>query len=85
MADTPSTVLAAIKDTIMSLNDEPFPTLPPVALVLHPTLATTLEALASSLEKMLYNAEAPPQAKGYIEKYWPLVAGLLIALTRLVK
>lgn len=59
---------------------------PPVAVVLHPTLAAKLEGLATSLETILRKDDVQMvRAKGYIEKYWPIVAGLLIALTRFIR
>lgn len=84
MEETAGQSLAATSKTIGSLAQGVGGAVVPPAAV-----ANSLSLLLTRTETLLTKVESVVQSdvlksKGYIEKYWPIVAGALIALTRLL-
>lgn len=54
----------------------------PAVSVANSLLLQRVETLISKADKIISSDTL--KAKGYIEKYWPIAAGMLIAVTRLL-
>lgn len=79
MEETQSQSMASTTAAIKSMDP---PATPPAQQVASATLLVKVEALIAKADAIIGSDVL--NAKGYIEKYWPIAAGVLIAATRLL-